>query len=108
MAGATRLALLPNPSHEKPLLISLLAAAAISSATAQSGTPPQWPELEEVIITWKCHLDIGYTHPVPEVIEKYRTRDMDQTSFDVRENPGRAGGGAVPLDASGVGCGHRA
>ena len=36
------------------------------------------PELEEVIITWNCHLDIGYTHPVPEVILKYRTGDMDQ------------------------------
>lgn len=36
------------------------------------------PNVEEVIIAWKCHLDIGYTHSVPEVIHKYRTSDMDQ------------------------------
>lgn len=40
--------------------------------------PKQWPDLEEVIVTFKCHLDIGYTHSVPEVIEKYRTHDMDK------------------------------
>jgi len=39
---------------------------------------PEWPQLDEVIVTWKCHLDIGYTHPVPEVIAKYRGHDMDQ------------------------------
>ncbi len=37
----------------------------------------EWPDLEEVVVTWKCHLDIGYTHPVPEVIAKYRAHDMD-------------------------------
>ncbi|MCW1923148.1 hypothetical protein OKA05_11340 [Luteolibacter arcticus] len=39
--------------------------------------PKEWPDLEEVIVTFKCHLDIGYTHTVPEVVEKYRASDMD-------------------------------
>jgi hypothetical protein len=38
---------------------------------------PKWPELEEVILVWKTHNDIGYTHPVPEVLNYYRTGMMD-------------------------------
>jgi alpha-mannosidase len=53
-----------------------------SAATLAASQPAKlfsaFPNLEEVIITWKCHLDIGYTHTVPEVIEKYRTSDMDK------------------------------
>jgi alpha-mannosidase len=53
-----------------------------SAATLATSIPAKvacaFPNLEEVIITWKCHLDIGYTHTVPEVINKYRTHDMDQ------------------------------
>ncbi|MEI7912408.1 MAG: hypothetical protein WCK77_22475 [Verrucomicrobiota bacterium] len=65
------------------LLISTMRVAAVE-ADVESVRPavitksPQWPDLEEVIVTFKCHLDIGYTHTVPEVIEKYRTKDMDQ------------------------------
>ena len=39
---------------------------------------PDWPNLEEVIIVTKCHLDVGYTHTVPELIERYRTVYMDR------------------------------
>ena len=50
--------------------------------------PYPWPGLEEVIVTWKCHLDIGFTHPVPEVVKKYRTSDMDQilATFEKTKN----------------------
>ena len=35
------------------------------------------PNLEEVIIASKCHLDVGFTSTVPALIDKYRTHDMD-------------------------------
>ncbi|MBQ9430118.1 MAG: hypothetical protein IJU44_01055 [Kiritimatiellae bacterium] len=38
---------------------------------------PDCPNLEEVIIASKCHLDVGFTSTVPALIDKYRTRDMD-------------------------------
>ena len=37
-----------------------------------------WPSLKEVIIVTKCHLDVGYTHTVPELVERYRTVYMDR------------------------------
>lgn len=36
-----------------------------------------YPNLEEVIVVWKTHCDIGYTHPVPEVLNYYRNGMMD-------------------------------
>ncbi|MFA6126713.1 MAG: hypothetical protein WC699_05370 [Bacteroidales bacterium] len=53
-----------------------------SSATAEADTAqvarnPKWPGLEEVILVWKTHNDIGYTHPVPEVLNYYRNGMMD-------------------------------
>ena len=39
---------------------------------------PDWPNLEEVIIVTKCHLDVGYTHTVPELVKLYRTTYMDK------------------------------
>ena len=81
--GRTRFAANLPPGMEdkrlsnKPVKVTLSSGRWSRSAEAQLEATP-WPELEEVIITWKCHLDIGYTHPVPEVIEKYRTGDMDQ------------------------------
>ena len=38
---------------------------------------PKWPKLEEVVLVWKTHNDIGYTHPVPEVLDYYRNGMMD-------------------------------
>ncbi|HEX7261029.1 MAG TPA: hypothetical protein VF258_04385, partial [Luteolibacter sp.] len=52
-------------------------AKAGDATVAEPGKNPAFPNLEEVIVTFKCHLDIGYTHTVPEVIEKYRGADMD-------------------------------
>ena len=81
--GRTRFAANLPPGVEgkrlssKPLKVTLSSGRWSRSEEAQMEATP-WPELEEVIITWKCHLDIGYTHPVPEVIQKYRTGDMDQ------------------------------
>ena len=38
---------------------------------------PDWPNLEEVIIVSKCHLDAGYTMPVPQLQEKIRKNDCN-------------------------------
>jgi hypothetical protein len=45
--------------------------------TLQIARNPKWPRLEEVILVWKTHNDIGYTHPVPEVLNYYRNGMMD-------------------------------
>ena len=45
--------------------------------TARIARNPKWPKLDEVILVWKTHNDIGYTHPVPEVLDYYRNGMMD-------------------------------
>ena len=75
-----------------PLLATAMLGAGSAAFAAESTQPtvapqaaptlvqrnPSWPDLEEIIVTWKCHLDIGFTKPVPEVIADIRARDMDQ------------------------------
>ena len=60
-----------------------VAAGATLSAAAVAGNP-DWPNLEEVIIATKCHLDVGYTSTVPNLMRKYSTTDLDNafTLFD--------------------------
>ena len=64
--------------------MKLIQAIIISSlalgvrADASRVVPRDWPNLEEEIIVTKCHLDVGYTHTVPELIERYRTAYMDR------------------------------
>jgi hypothetical protein len=50
------------------------AAEVITDEVVRNG---KWPQLEEVILVWKTHNDIGYTHPVPEVLDYYRNGMMD-------------------------------
>ena len=61
----------------------IILAAALIAVAAFAGTP-DWPNLEEVIIATKCHLDVGYTATVPELMRKYSTTDVDNafTLFD--------------------------
>ena len=67
--------------------IAACAALAASAALGADGDlakkaaarrSPDWPNLEEVIIVTKCHLDVGYTHTVPELVKLYRTTYMDK------------------------------
>ena len=55
----------------------LFAAFALAAVVANAANP-DWPNLEEVIIVTKCHLDVGYTHTVPELVKLYRTSYMDK------------------------------
>ncbi len=59
--------------NEKTILLT----AAFMSAMCAWGANPDWPNLEEVIIATKCHLDVGYTATVPELVRKYSTTDLD-------------------------------
>ncbi|MBP5510122.1 MAG: hypothetical protein J6Z49_04325 [Kiritimatiellae bacterium] len=43
-----------------------------------AGANLNWPNLEEVIIVSKCHLDAGYTMPVPQLQEKIRKNDCEK------------------------------
>jgi hypothetical protein len=52
-------------------------AATAETDVARIARNPKWPDLEEVILVWKTHNDIGYTHSVPEVLDYYRTGMMD-------------------------------
>ncbi len=64
MAGLTAAALLPIP---------------LSAAPAPEN-------LEEVILVYKSHFDIGYTHLASEVIHSYRTGTIEQALAVVDEN----------------------
>ena len=37
-----------------------------------------YSNLEEIIVVWKTHCDIGYTHPVEQVLNYYRNQMMDR------------------------------
>jgi alpha-mannosidase len=75
---------LPLPEGEgakrnttEKIAVELVAAGRTVALDTAITPPAAYPNLEEVVVTWKCHLDIGYTHTVPEVIAKYRGHDMD-------------------------------
>ena len=55
----------------------ILPVVAFMSVMCAWGGNPDWPNLEEVIIATKCHLDVGYTATVPELVRKYSTTDLD-------------------------------
>ncbi len=56
-------------------LLEVLAAAAAGSAAART---PESPKLEEIIVVYKTHFDIGYTDLTRNVVEYYRTRMIDK------------------------------
>ena len=62
---------------QKNIIIALWLFAGIGLVGAETNAPaknPKWPNLEEVIICWKTHLDIGYTDTIPSVIDFCRQR----------------------------------
>jgi len=57
--------------------ISVVAVCVALAQGAWAGTP-EYPNLEEVIVVSKCHLDAGYTMPVEKLQEKIRTSDSEK------------------------------
>jgi len=42
--------------------------------------------LEEIILAFKSHFDIGFTHPAPEIVDTYRTSMMDSALNRIEES----------------------
>jgi len=63
-----------------------MALSAVLLAGPTSVAAPSSDKLEEVILVYKSHFDIGYTHLASEVIERYRTRTIEQALAVVDEN----------------------
>lgn len=34
-------------------------------------------QIDEIIVVYKTHFDIGFTHPAPEIVNTYRTEMID-------------------------------
>ena len=65
-----------------------VAAAALLHDPLSAPTPPG--NLEEIILVYKSHFDIGYTHLASEVIQRYRTRTIEQALARGGREPGPA------------------
>ena len=52
------------------------------SVGAEGDGKDAWPRLEEVVLVFKTHFDIGYTEMAAEVVERYRTSMID-SALDV-------------------------
>ncbi len=64
-----------------------LAACANPCRSAEAEVPGAskqnaWPQLEEIILVFKTHFDIGYTDMAANVVERYRTSMID-SALDV-------------------------
>ena len=59
-------------------------ALALLHDPLSAATPPN--HLEEVILVYKSHFDIGYTHLASETIHNYRTSTIDRRLAVVEKN----------------------
>ncbi|MHB8903337.1 MAG: hypothetical protein ACYC6Y_31630, partial [Thermoguttaceae bacterium] len=58
------------------LVLQPLWTCAVAEVDPTAG-PNRWPQLEEVILVFKTHFDIGYTDMASSVVERYRTSMID-------------------------------
>src|SRR5512135_2936512 len=72
----------------KKVLITLLglalSATGDSSLAATNSPPP--PRLEQVIVVFKTHFDIGFTDMASNVVQRYRTTMIDRALEVVDQN----------------------
>jgi len=66
-----------SKAHSSPIAV-VAASICVATLSPSFAANPDWPNLEEVIIATKCHLDVGYTATVPELMRKYSTTDLDR------------------------------
>ena len=62
-----------------------IAATLLSSGLVLAASP-DYPNLEEVIIVYKTHFDIGYSAMARDVVHKYRTEMLDHTLANIEAN----------------------
>ncbi|MEZ2336346.1 hypothetical protein AB6735_11970 [Mucilaginibacter sp. RCC_168] len=58
--------------------ILLLHSIIVLGQDKRRGLPPVNPNVKEVIVIFKTHFDIGYTHRVKDVVQYYRTEMIDK------------------------------
>src|SRR5271157_1696322 len=67
------------PPLTRRSLLELLAAAPAGTALARGAAPaPASTQVEQVVVAYKTHFDIGYTDLTRNVVEYYRTRMIDK------------------------------
>ena len=57
--------------------VAVIASVGLASV-ALSAEQTAWPQLQEVIVVFKTHFDIGYTDMARDVVAKYRTTMIDK------------------------------
>jgi alpha-mannosidase len=75
-----------NQSQRGWIATALAAAAVVVLMSQASCATERADQLEEIILVYKSHFDIGYTHLASEVIERYRTKTIDQALAVVEQN----------------------
>lgn len=69
--------------NSRILMVLLLMAI---NGFAFNGLEAQKAHLEEIILVYKSHFDIGYTHLASETIENYRTKTIEGALDVVDQN----------------------
>lgn len=64
--------------------LALLLAAAMAAPAAQATTKP--PALQQIIVVFKTHFDIGFTDMASNVVQRYRTTMIDKALEVVDQN----------------------
>jgi len=64
----------------------LLAACLLASGIAAGEQPATPPKVEQVIVVYKTHFDIGYTDLAVKIVERYRTTFVDSALQVVDRN----------------------
>ena len=69
---------------------TLVCLAALLGLPLSLGAADQQPAIDEVVVVFKCHYDIGFTDSVAKVMEAYRTTIMDKALnvADTMNKPG--------------------
>lgn len=76
-----------NSPYWLPLFAVLCVTNAMAEPPLQSPSGAITPlPLEEIILVYKSHFDIGYTHLASEAVHDYRTRMMDAALAVVEQN----------------------
>ena len=63
-------------------LLAQTASVCVGTEADADSEQSTWPQLEEVILVFKTHFDIGYTDMASEVVQRYRTSMID-SALDV-------------------------
>ena len=72
--------------HMRKVVSIIVLTAAIGVCHGENRPNPNYPNLEEVVIVYKTHFDIGYSGLAREVVHKYRTEMLDHALDNIAVN----------------------